>query len=45
MEQKKKDHMTMIKQRRQELSELFESPEPIKSAHVIAETGTTKYVG
>jgi len=45
MEQKKQDHMVMIKQRRKALSELFESPEAIESDHVITETGTTKYAG
>ncbi len=44
-EQKKLEHMVMIKQRRKALSELFESPEPIENDQVITETGTTKYTG
>ncbi len=45
MEQKKQDHLIMIKERRKLLSELFESPEPIVNNEIVAESGTTKYSG
>lgn len=45
MEQKKLDHMPMIKHRRKVLADLFEMPEPLESDEVITELGTTKYVG
>ena len=45
MEHKKLKHMPMLKERRQMLSDLFESPEPIEYEDAIAEVGTTKYAG
>ena len=45
MEQKKIHHMSMIKQRRKSLSDLFESPEPVAHEHIIPESETTKYTG
>jgi len=45
MEKKKEDYMPMIKERRKELSELFESPMPIESHRVVVESDAEDYTG